>query len=579
MATATTAVPPIQPKQNWLVDPKADWLFIIATPILALIWAVPFSQAFGLTALMSVFLVFNVGHHLPTFIRIYGDKDLLRRFRWRLILGPIVPFSLAMGVVVYLIQSGLNLFGFVCLIMVLTLWDPWHFLMQHYGFMRIYDRPNAAPVKLAAWMDFSVCTTWFVYIMIAAGEWSAGILYDLKVMHSIPLLDLFQPGVYPFLRSMSLAAAVVATIVYGGYLLWCLRRGFFISHAKLSLLLITFGIMYLTYTRNAAIHRVHPDWTFQHGFATLGMVHVTQYLAIVWKFNRSLSFKPERSRGSAFRKFFGRGGLSVATAYVLLCLLYGFILTTVNIVPDALNPLSASSVVWIVGFLLACGFTSTFLHYYYDGFIWKVRHKENRENLAMQGGTKTDAHVPSWWEQSVTLTAGKTLAKHALYFAPPMLFLAISFILVQKTNEKTTQPLRHAWRAIEFFKEGRVDESIRVANEALPKIENQLDLEQKAIGIHPAAKHYTYVADLIYLKARLKYQVIGGLHIPAKSPQCREELRRAIAAAEKALQFPSAYGHAEQQELTREQLERTVAQMRREISAKPMPQVTNVRSQ
>jgi hypothetical protein len=32
------------------------------------------------------------------------------------------------------------------------------------------------------------------------------------------------------------------------------------------------------------------------GFATIGMVHVTQYLAIVWKYNRGLARRPGAAR-------------------------------------------------------------------------------------------------------------------------------------------------------------------------------------------------------------------------------------------------------------------------------------------
>jgi hypothetical protein len=56
--------------------------------------------------------------------------------------------------------------------------------------------------------------------------------------------------------------------------------------------------------------------------------------------------------------------------------------------------------------LLAIGFTSTLMHYYFDGFIWKLRHKQNREGLALTSERETSSDGPastpsltarSWW--------------------------------------------------------------------------------------------------------------------------------------------------------------------------------------
>jgi len=52
--------------------------------------------------------------------------------------------------------------------------------LQHYGFMRIYDRHNRAPQWLAARMDLWLCVSWFVFIMLAAADWLAGLLEDLS---------------------------------------------------------------------------------------------------------------------------------------------------------------------------------------------------------------------------------------------------------------------------------------------------------------------------------------------------------------------------------------------------------------
>ncbi|MFP6620878.1 MAG: hypothetical protein VB877_16155, partial [Pirellulaceae bacterium] len=78
---------------------------MIAAPVLAFFWALGTMRLFSTGAVLSIFMIFNVAHHFPTFIRIYGDRDLLRRFRWELILGPVIPFSMAIMAVSYVITS------------------------------------------------------------------------------------------------------------------------------------------------------------------------------------------------------------------------------------------------------------------------------------------------------------------------------------------------------------------------------------------------------------------------------------------------------------------------------------------
>jgi len=108
--------------------------------------------------ILLLHVVLTVAHHLPTFIRVYGDVDLFRRFKWTFVLAPAIPLAFATAALVYLNVHDYPVENVLYLFVLLALWDPWHFLMQHYGFTRIYDRHNAAPKKLAARMDLVLST-------------------------------------------------------------------------------------------------------------------------------------------------------------------------------------------------------------------------------------------------------------------------------------------------------------------------------------------------------------------------------------------------------------------------------------
>lgn len=559
------------PKQNWVLSPAGDVVFIIGAPVLSFVWAAVTLERLGTAAVWGIFSVFNVAHHLPTFIRIYGDKELLRRFRWSLLLAPIVPFSGAMVLFAVLILNDYPLTNIFILFIILQIWDPWHFLMQHYGFMRIYDRHNRAPRRLSSWMDYMVCATWFVFIMVAVLEWLPQLLYELKVKHGLPLLYLFDSGVYPLVQNLALAVALASSVVYGGYLAWCYRRGYFISPAKLLLLLITYSVMYFTYVPNAAMDYFLPEWTAQLGFATLGMVHVTQYLAIVWKYNRGLAARENRARAGGFEKAFARGGLLVLGGYVLACLIYGVLLTN-HIRPFASFGFTSqqeykTAMKFLIATLVSAGFTSTLLHYYYDGFIWKVRHKENRENLAMTEGTTTaDQQARSWWDRGRFATALTTILWQCLYFAVPMLLLVCSYWLVQQKN--LVRPLTQAFAVTKLQTAGPTDESNVQAKAAIAAMENQLQIERKMIEIRPLAKHYAYLAELTYAKSRTESKLTLDLE-PARfadvSDKHRHEVLKAIAALQQALAHRGPYGHPEHQNLDRKWIEDTLLRWKLEI--------------
>lgn len=549
MATANSA-DLARPKQNWIVDPVSDGVFIIAAPLLAFVWSLLTLQAFGSEFLWTVFSIFNVAHHLPTFIRIYGDKDCFSRFKWSLLLGPIIPFFAAVALAYYTLSNGYPISTLFMIMMILTVWDPWHFLMQHYGFMRIYDRHNAAPRRLAAWMDYSVSLAWFAYIMMATGEWLfEGVLHRMFVDSGIPFLLWLNPELYQAILNVALGFAVASTCGYAVYVLWCFRKGYFISPAKLMLLVMTFAMMYITYVPTSFLRAYFPNWTYQVGFATLGMVHVTQYLAIVWKFNRGLASRGEdRSRQGVFSYAFSKGGLIIAAGYVAICLVYGALLNnqSLRISEDDTN-LSAYT---IVASLIVCiSFTSTLMHYYYDGFIWKLRHKENTENLS-DGPVKQKESQASWWERIGTgsiwerfkaNTFAATLVRQACYFGLPIGLLTLTFFYagqMQRDAAHNPADMDGLVKVSERYFSDPTPANLEIARNLIRNLDRQIKAEQRMIELNPASRvgHEVELAFLIYSRAwgTLKFLITPEREAtPEELETYREQLREAIALLEK----------------------------------------------
>ena len=92
---------------------------------------------------------------------------------------------------------------------------------------------------------------------------------------------------------------------------------------------------------------------------------------------------------------------------------------------------------------------------------------------------------------------------------------------------------------------------------AILAMEDQLEVESAMIRIRPRSKHYTYQADLLHWIGSTKLS-IAEQHGTA-SDLVREERRRslaeAIASLDRALELGPPYGHAEDPEMSRKDIE------------------------
>ena len=538
--------------QHWVLDPVQDTVLIIAAPLLVLALALlafrmlPAASATSLIIVTHV--VLTVAHHLPTFIRIYGDVELFRRFRWSFLLAPVIPLVFSAGVLGYINYRGLPVEYFLYLYIMLAFWDPWHFLRQHYGFMRIYDRGNEAPRTLASRMDLTLCSVWFVYIMLASGAWLADMFQDLYATAHMPVILAVAPNAIAWATAVLRDIALLVTGAYAIYLAWCWHRGYFISLAKLALIVATFGVMYVMYAPNAWMQSVAPEWTFKVGFAALGIVHMTQYLAIVWRYNRRLGQMPGRARPGVFARLHARGGWIVALFYVLVCLGYGEIITTVH---DSRLLMSV---------LLAVGFTSTLMHYYFDGFIWKLRHKQNREGLALTN----DREAPSEAAPS-SLTARQALSRQLLYFGVPMLVLSAA--AVSQWGQASRGYIGEMYAALQASQRGDNDAVLRNAQTAFTTMERDLPISRRLTALDPTASREADLAFLVYNHSYYANVVLPALtgQPERRDPHLRN-VGEAIARLEHAIQMAGPIGHPGRENLTRDDARRTLASWQRLIT-------------
>src|SRR5262245_2637349 len=136
----------------WIFSPLQDMAFVLFTPLVILLIFAAAQRGGWMDGLVAFALALAMAHYFPGILRAYGDRGLFRRFRMRLIIAPI--FLLA--TTTWFAYLNLNF------IFLLTgLWGAWHWMMQIYGFARIYDAKVEAGSRTGARLDQAICLLWF----------------------------------------------------------------------------------------------------------------------------------------------------------------------------------------------------------------------------------------------------------------------------------------------------------------------------------------------------------------------------------------------------------------------------------
>lgn len=381
--------------QKWIISPSADLLFFVGTPLLCLVPMMALRSVFdSQTILFFIMSFFAMGHHLPGFMRAYGDPELFATFKEKFLVAPIIVLC-----VVALAQFN-TLHG---LFLMVLLWEIWHLFMQHYGIMRIYDGKNKIFAKWNARWDWLLTMAAFITVVVYSPEYLYRIL-DHNQNVGLPFLS---AGQTLWVKQALLYATLAIAACYIGNLVWRLASGQKVSFPKVAVMATTIFLIYFgwIYIKDLTI-----------GYAAFAAFHDIQYFAIVWVYNNNLVKRQEKT-SRLLRAFFTSRSLPILVGYVAICFIYG----TVNY---SLNWFDRTTWIKAVEILVI---TSTLLHYYFDGFIWKMRDKRNQANLEIVG--------ESGWEKIGARAAVSGVlerfggyfsetGRQLFYFAVPVLLLS-----------------------------------------------------------------------------------------------------------------------------------------------------------
>ncbi|MBQ16820.1 MAG: hypothetical protein CMJ65_06805 [Planctomycetaceae bacterium] len=362
-------------RAGWILSPRQDAVWFLALPVIGVAVAMGCHLWLPFVALAAVNLWVTIPHHCATWLRTYGCSEDWQRWKMQLLLGPIV-----LGGVVVLGHKVVP----TTLLLMVTLWDHQHSVMQQHGFARIYDFKAGTGSRQTGRFDLLVNWTLYVHMVLTAPLFVQYWVRELFTWH--------VPITVEDIQSLQAVSWTVAGVVVGSYVVHlrnCLVRGEGVNPIKLLFLVSSFGMWYVT--------AWHTDSILVFGVAHR-LMHGLQYIVIVRVFLHRKATDGGRDSSASPGLRLGGGGLG---RFIAVHLLYAVVFQLLVGQPRPL--LAMSFGVWEFNtvyeaipelgigrftqetmyalFVVAMIDVVALVHYYFDSFIWKVNDRRVQEGL------------------------------------------------------------------------------------------------------------------------------------------------------------------------------------------------------
>jgi Tfp pilus assembly protein PilF len=429
----------------WIVRPWEDLALFVLSPL----WVIPLlwiaMSRYDPNGFGSIILAVGAtGHHLPGFIRAYTDPVLFRRFQTRFILAPL--FLVGVYVLFFALRlESLNL--------LLILWGVWHGAMQVNGFLRIYDAKVGSFAPTTSWLDWAMCIVWF----------GGGLLYSSRISGIFSYFfnaggKPISPAAFASFRYAWMTVLAGITVAFLVNAWKQARAGKAPSPVKLLMMASSFAFWWFAMVNVSSV---------LVGVLLFEIVHDIQYNALVWVYN-----KRRVSQGmtaSRVEKFLFRPSMARALLYIALILAYGVLgdaLDYVNIQAPSVLQAGVNGVSFWTGLFMV----STFLHFYFDGFIWQVRETDFRQSLGIGNGgaapaqrTSRTGRLPAGWKWAFFLVPAAMLgvseyrrvamplvdqARNVAQLLPDRWQANAVAGTLEKANGEESQAIEHLQRAV-----------------------------------------------------------------------------------------------------------------------------------
>jgi hypothetical protein len=364
--------PPRQSSYAWHVSPVVDvaaYHFSWAWILVPMLFAAPDTFYLFIYALM---MGANFAHRHFGLPYAYLDRDVRQTYWQQLTWFPLACIVMLAATPLLLSGADAGPIGSPAvgtIVVLALLWNLWHTYMQKFGILRLYSAkdPISAELKTPAWIDKYFLFCWFPRYFSYVGPANKDLILantdHLSRVASVTIAYLEQYEYWLVGPSAIIAAGGV-----GLWLWWEWRGHRFRNRARLSAAAGTLLISTAPLWANPI--KVVIAFAFSHA---------VEYMVFVWAFQRRRYYQPQpvpsvMQRLLAYPKSWYIALIVIFAGAGTIEALWGS-----KLIPGP-RPLAFLGMTGASWFFYYAVYESM-VHFHLDGFLWKMRRPEVRENI------------------------------------------------------------------------------------------------------------------------------------------------------------------------------------------------------
>ena len=353
---------PAHPDRVWNISPAIDivayhfsWAWILIPSLYA-------SSEDANLYFLAIVLGVTLAHRHYALPYAYLDQGVFRQYKRQLTWFPLACIALLAATPLVLIgeDKGSRLSQAAgAVVFLAVVWNVWHVYMQKFGILRLYlAKEPAAHLKTPGWVDKYFLLCWIPLFFSYLGPTYKSVILDrgADVGAALSVIIAFMEKYETLLVVPSILVAA------GGVGLWLWyewRTQGFRNRARLSAALGTTAA-------STALLWADPV----KAFIAFGFSHAIEYMVFVWGFQRRFYNQPRRPPSLMQRMLaFPRAWyLSFTAIFVVLGFLQSLYIDDLNEIPFAWMTIGK----WFFYYTVY----ESLIHFYMDGFLWKMRRPE-----------------------------------------------------------------------------------------------------------------------------------------------------------------------------------------------------------
>lgn len=368
MSPAATASGP----GPWIVSPRYDQLFLLgawAVPLALYALALALPGNLGLLLALGVFVLLDNSHQVATLPLTVFDPGTMRSHA-----GTYLGGAAAIGAAAVAQSFFPGSFASKLWTSLVLYWGAWHIIRQHYGFLRLYqhrDKPAGPRVARAETVALYAGATFPYFVSLSHESWAEDPLGQL----------LYRVPVPPWSAWVVLAVFGAAFAVMLADAAGRARRGEAVFTPRLvhvALVVSNFWIGLLWAGASNLLIAV----------LFITSYHDLQYHAVLWFVGRKRVAPDDAPVYPLVRRMFSKVGVFVA-AILAGAVLQALLRNDFQLV-SSLLPASAATTA-----LFALVNSYAYMHYWFDGNMWKLSSDARLRAELGLGGSAAPAAAPA----------------------------------------------------------------------------------------------------------------------------------------------------------------------------------------